>query len=288
MRRPDQVSATRASRASCRRRGRMLATCSRRRGSAPPHRRPKQRPWTSPEGADRSARPTQCAGRFGWTSRDVSALILRSAGTTSHVLGAGSGGLTDPKVGATPADVADLVEVGVADHATLAPSLVDLGDGGHYLTGLAVAALRDVLVDPGLLHRVQILADGSGQTLDGGDLVGLLDLRHRHGAGVERRAVDVASASLTDINATAVLWAGDAQDVAQHPQQTHVVGDVDGHHLTVELEGVFGHGIAPQYVCVKPSVGDCGMGGTVALGTKPRDWLWLIGKLVGMVPVARV
>ena len=34
-------------------------------------------------------------------------------------------------------------------------------------------------------------------------------------------------------------------------------------------------------------MGDCGIGGTVGSGVNPSGALWLIGKLVGILPVAR-
>src|SRR4051794_34814694 len=101
--------------------------------------------------------------------------------------------LADPRVGPAAADVADPVEVGLADRA-----LPGQGDRGHDLPGLAVAALGDVVVDPGLLHRMQVLADARPEALDGDDLVRLADVRDRDRARVEREAVDVARAGLAD------------------------------------------------------------------------------------------
>ena len=75
----------------------------------------------------------------------------------------------------------------------------------------------------------------------------------------------------------------DAEQVAQHPQQPQLVRAVDADLLAVEDEGVRGH----QNASCKPSVGDWGIGGTVGNGVNPSGWLWLIGKLVGIVPVAR-
>src|SRR5680860_919958 len=41
----------------------------------------------------------------------------------------------------------------------------------------------------------------------------------------------------------------------------------------------------PQQVKLSPLLGDCGTGGTNGLGVKASGSLWLIGKVVGMVPV---
>src|SRR5262249_59212472 len=89
----------------------------------------------------------------------------------SEHLRAGLDGLTDAVIRAAPADVAYLVQVRLADLAALLPRRPDLRDGGHDLAGLTVAALRDVVLQPRLLHRMELLADSAGQTLDGRHLV---------------------------------------------------------------------------------------------------------------------
>src|SRR3954454_12872244 len=151
----------------------------------------------------------------------------------SHVLGAGFDRLADTEVGAAAADVADLVEVGVADLAAVPVRLADLRHRGHDLAGLAVAALGDIALQPRLLHRVEVLADGLGQPLDRGDLVIRLDLTDRDGARVERPAVDVRSTGLADLDAASVLRTCDPEQVTQHPQEPYVVRRVDGHALSV-------------------------------------------------------
>ncbi len=74
-----------------------------------------------------------------------------------------------------------------------------------------------------------------------------------------------------------------AQQVAQHPEQAEVVLAVHADLLAVEDEAVSGH----QNTSLRPSVGDGGIGGTVGSGSNPSGRLWLIGKLVGSLPVAR-
>ena len=77
-------------------------------------------------------------------------------------------------------------------------------------------------------------------------------------------------ARLADVDAAAVLGAGDAEDVAEHPQQADVVGDVDGDLLAVERNVCSGTSISSltsaQQVRCRPLVGDGGIGGTVGLG----------------------
>src|SRR5712671_3329475 len=93
---------------------------------------------------------------------------------------------------------------------------------GHDLAGLAVAALRYLQVDPGLLNLLagRRLADG----LDGDDL---LSCHPRNGgdAGTGRSAIDVHRARAAKRGAAAELRAGHAEHVAQHPQQGRVVVD---------------------------------------------------------------
>ena len=94
----------------------------------------------------------------------------------SHVGGGLHDRLPDTHVRAAAADVAQRVDVGVGDLPALGPDLVDECDGGHDLTGLAVAALPDVVREPRLLHRMQRLADRRREALDRRDLVGRLDV----------------------------------------------------------------------------------------------------------------
>ena len=95
--------------------------------------------------------------------------VLGPTGVT--FLGAGLDGLADAVVGAARHMLRISSMSASSMLAALGPALPDLRHRGHDLAGLAVAALRDVLVDPRLLHRVQVVADGVGQALDRGDLV---------------------------------------------------------------------------------------------------------------------
>ena len=92
------------------------------------------------------------------------------------------------------------------------------------MPALAVAALRHVVVDPGLLHLVQRAV--RREAFDRGDLlaVGGAD---RHGAGARRHAVDVDGAGAALGDAAAVLGAGQADMLADRPQQRRVRIDVD-------------------------------------------------------------
>ena len=103
---------------------------------------------------------------------------------------------------------------------------------GHDLAGLAEAALRDVLVDPRLLHRVQLVA--VGEPLDRGDLAAAADARS---TGRSMPGMHSASPPTWLVHAPHTptpqpyFGPGHAEQVAQHPEQRHVGGHVDGARL---------------------------------------------------------
>src|SRR5262249_18959108 len=83
---------------------------------------------------------------------------------------------------------------------------------------LAVAALRDVLLDPGLLAAVRAVAR---QALDGGEALARR-LGDRHLAGAHRAPVLEDGAGPADADAAAVLCAGEPELVAEHPEERRV------------------------------------------------------------------
>src|SRR5262245_13582742 len=87
-------------------------------------------------------------------------------------------GFADAEIGPAAADVPGhcLVDIGIGGRR----DLHEQGGGGHDLAGLAVAALHDLEVEPGLLNP---LAGGGGaDSLDGRDRVPLRGA-YRHHAG---------------------------------------------------------------------------------------------------------
>src|SRR6476619_2530756 len=85
--------------------------------------------------------------------------------------------LPDALIGAAPTDVGHGgVDVGIGGLGLA----LQQGGGGHDLAGLAVAALRNLQLQPGLLHGATA---GVGETFDSDDLVGWLDVLHLHQAG---------------------------------------------------------------------------------------------------------
>src|SRR6266699_3544602 len=118
--------------------------------------------------------------------------------------GGGVNSFTRLLEGAATADIGDgLVDVLVGRLRLL----LEQRRQRHDHSALAIAALRDIVGDPGLLHFVQC-AIGT-QSLDGGDL--LADgLAHHHAAGSHRHAVDMNRASAALCNAATIFGAGQA------------------------------------------------------------------------------
>src|SRR5579883_179890 len=99
----------------------------------------------------------------------------------------------------------------------------------HDLAGLAVAALRDADVAPGHLHGMLALGV---EPLDGDDrFVG--DVRHRDAAGADRLAVDMNRAGAAQRDAAAELRSGQAELVAQVPQERHRRVTVEAARLSI-------------------------------------------------------
>ena len=90
-------------------------------------------------------------------------------------------------------------------------------DGGAELAGRAIAALEGVVLDEGVLDRMQ-RAVGTGQAFDRGDRRAIL--HHRQGqAGVDPDAVDQDGAGAALAVVAAFLGAGQIEVQAQQVQQ---------------------------------------------------------------------
>src|SRR5262245_18478149 len=87
--------------------------------------------------------------------------------------------------------------------------------GGHHLSRLTVAALRDLYLQPGLLHRVAQI------TREPFDRDHSLPLGAPHGsnAGTDRVAVEMYLAASAEGHRTAVFRAGQPEVFAENPQQ---------------------------------------------------------------------
>jgi hypothetical protein len=108
----------------------------------------------------------------------------------------------------------------------------------HDLTRLTEATLRDVLIDPGLLHRMQFIA--VGETFDGCDALtrDALDWKDAESDGV---IADVTRARSANTHAATVFRAGDPQQIAQHVQQRQVCRRVDDVFASIHIQCIYGH-----------------------------------------------
>lgn len=87
---------------------------------------------------------------------------------------------------------------------------VQQGSGVHDLPGLAVAALGDVVFEPGFLHGVIAV---SGQSLDGSDFL-IPYLRNGQHAGTHGDAVKMDSAGTALSDAAAVFGADQVEVIS--------------------------------------------------------------------------
>src|SRR5579872_990154 len=103
----------------------------------------------------------------------------------------------------------------------------------HDHAALAIAALGNVIGNPGLLHLVQGAV--VRQSLDRGDL--LADrFAHRNPAGADGDAVDMDGAGAALCNAATVFGAGQANIFPDRPEQRRIGLDVDVDRFSVNCE----------------------------------------------------
>src|SRR6266850_2317308 len=104
---------------------------------------------------------------------------------------------------------------------------------GHDLAGLAIAALRHLQLDPGLLD---LLAGGGGADgLDRSDALAGRG-RDRRDARAHRLAVEVDRARAAQSEAATEFRAGHAEHIAKHPEQRRVVVDIDAAGFAVDCQ----------------------------------------------------
>src|ERR1700741_3787399 len=102
----------------------------------------------------------------------------------------------------------------------------------HDLPRLAIAALRNLQFDPGLLQR---MLSAWIQPFDGRDL-SARDGADRRDAGADRPALEVHGACATHADPASKLRAFEADDVTDHPQEWGIGGRIDAEWATVDLE----------------------------------------------------
>jgi len=104
--------------------------------------------------------------------------------------------------------------------------------GGHELTRLAVAALRNVELTP---RALQWMFARRVEPLDGRDLR-LTDVRHRDLTRPRRLSVVVNGTGAALADAAAVLGADEPERIPQDPEQRSIRRDVDRVSLAVHAE----------------------------------------------------
>src|ERR1700733_12510922 len=139
-------------------------------------------------------------------------------------------GIANTKIGGTAAKIAGhgIVDIGVGGMRLLREQC----SCRHNLSGLAIAALRHLFSDPGLLDRMETVC---GKTFDGDDS---LACRGCQGslAGAGCGAVDVDGAGSAKSHAATVLCTGHIEQVAEHPEQGHLRIGLYGLLLIVDCE----------------------------------------------------
>ena len=114
----------------------------------------------------------------------------------------------------------------------------------HDHAGGAVAALQGIVVDEGLLQRMQLAV--RGQALDRGDVLARHVLCFER-AGAYGLLLDDDGARAAQTLTTSILGAGQSQVVAEHRKQRAMGIDPNAHSLAVEIE-------ADGFVHVAPGV----------------------------------
>jgi len=134
----------------------------------------------------------------------------------------------DAVIGAAAADVA--VHMGDDLCAGWLGILLQQSRCLHDLTRLAIAALGNLLGNPGLLQRV---ARVRRQAFDGGDLLAA-EIRHLHAARAGRFAVDMHGAGAALGDAAPELCPGELEMLTQHPEEWGIGLCLDGDRLAID------------------------------------------------------
>src|ERR1700686_1158524 len=155
-------------------------------------------------------------------------------------------------VGSTAADIGHRrVDIGIGRLRLV----LKQGSRRHHHAALAIAALRHVEIEPGLLHRVQLAV--LSERLDGGDLLAA-DGADGDLARARGDAVDVHGAGAALGDAATVFGAGQSDRVADDPEQWRVGFNVDVVRLSVDGKG--NHTVLPVAWCASPYGTDLSFG----------------------------
>src|SRR6267143_1028545 len=155
----------------------------------------------------------------------------RSTVISGPFLGGVLDSLADSHISATAADVPRHGGVDIA------VGRVGLGGEqrrcGHDLAGLAIAALRHLELDPGLLD---LLAGGGGtDSFNRSDALAGRG-RDRRDARAHRLAIEVDRARAAQAEAATEFRAGHSEHVAKHPEQGRVVVDIGAARFAVDCQ----------------------------------------------------
>src|ERR1700722_1437407 len=147
------------------------------------------------------------------------------------LLGGALDGAEDARIGAATADIA----IHVANDVVTARILVRRKQrrGLHDLPGLAIAALRHLQIEPGLLQRMVAIGR---QALDGGDVLARHH-RDRRLARAHRLAVEMNRAGAAHACAAAVFRAGELEVLPHDPQQWCFRTGIHTCRLIIDGEG---------------------------------------------------
>src|SRR5882762_1534610 len=153
----------------------------------------------------------------------------RSTLMSGPFLGGVLDSLADSHISAAPTDVPRHGGVDIAIGRVRVGG--EQGGGGHDLAGLAVAALRHLQLDPGLLD---LFAGGCGAyRLDRGDALAGRGSDRRQ-ARAHRLAIEVDGARAAQAEAAAEFRAGHPEHIAKYPKQRRVVVDIDASNFAVD------------------------------------------------------
>lgn len=136
----------------------------------------------------------------------------------------------DPRIGAATTDIRyrpidnGIIRIGVFSQQS---------HNTHDHARLTITTLRNLLIDPGLLHRMQTLL--TGQAFDRRNLF-ISQVRNRQYAGSHRLAIDMDRAGTALRDPASVFRAGELQNIAQYPEHRHLAVNIDADGFSVQLK----------------------------------------------------
>ena len=139
-------------------------------------------------------------------------------------------GFPDPRIGAATTDIRDrpvdniIIRIGIFSQQSR---------NTHDHARLTITALRNLLIDPCLLHRVQPIL--TGQAFDRRYSFAL-QVRNRQYAGSHRLAIDMDRAGTALRDPASVFCTGKLQNIAQCPQDRHGLVNIDANVFSIQAK----------------------------------------------------